>query len=195
MVTYEQFVREVAKTDHVPVDLELLVRSTIDGAPSPFDDLGVVAVLPGEDVNDTSYLSESELADPDIAENIAAIGHVLERAVMVAKSEDGVHFGYWVDGRDGDLEGAPIVSFDSEGQFALEPGASLAEAIAWQVTFGDPDEWGELRDGFAEHGIAFSVDDPDELGDEPVAAPSDPRALHLAFVNDSRVARGLDPIG
>lgn len=181
MSATEDFQQQVLRGHDLPADLRLLVAGAAEGEETPFDDLEAEPLLPGsDDVNDTSYLSEEERADPDIAANLAAIDEVLARAVWVARDGEGRAYGYWLEGRaeaDG-VQGAPIVTFDSEGQFDLSPAATLAEACVYANAL-DEEDFEAGRDAFAGAGIAFSAQTLGELDDVEATVSPTPAELHV----------------
>jgi hypothetical protein len=78
---------------------------------------------------DTSYLSETERANPDIAANVRAIADVCGLIAFVAADDEEQHFGYWRGPNHRKVADSPVVFLDNEGQFDLCAGKTLAEAI------------------------------------------------------------------
>lgn len=188
MSTVDEFQRIVLRGAEPPADLRLLVEGFVDERATPFDELGIVPVMSDDDeqVNDTSYLTEDDLARPDVRANVAAIDDVIARAVWVARDDEGRFLGYWLEGREpgAGVAGAPIVAYDTEGQFEIVPGASLAEACAYLGAWDDADDadpvWDDARTAFAEAGIPFSVETQGELDDAADAVDPRPEDLHAA---------------
>lgn len=126
---------------------------------------------------DFSYLTEKDLADPDIRANVAAMKDVFARIVFVGENVNGDAFGYWLDKDkdDAPLDQTPIVVCDSEGQFNLMPGRNLIEAILFDLA-GDPSDFDEARDELNEMGFEISATSLKDLR-EPVCELA-PAELH-----------------
>ncbi|MCI0464348.1 MAG: hypothetical protein L0Z62_46025 [Gemmataceae bacterium] len=91
---------------------------------------------------DTSYLTEAERANPDIAANVRAIAGVCGLIAFVAAHEDGEYFGYWRGPGKRAVADSPIVRLDNEGQFNFCGGSSFAEALLSEAVDDDQfDEW------------------------------------------------------
>lgn len=122
-----EFVENRLRGDSLPPDLSILVSNR--------DEL---ARLTGVVLNssaswapwlDTSYLTEKDLADPDIRANVRAIGEVCKFIDFVAEDEDGNYLGYWRGPNRLPLSEAPVVCLDNEGQFDFCGTANIAGAI------------------------------------------------------------------
>lgn len=98
---------------------------------------------------DTSYLSDAERADPGIAANLKAIHDVCGLISFVAAYEDGEYYGYWRGPEGRPVAKSPIVLLDSEGQFELCAGRTLAEALLARAP-----RFEEARDWMRSIGIA-----------------------------------------
>ena len=205
MMTYldnmKRFKQEVAGTDNLPHDLEVLAWATITDAGTPFDELGLFAILPDEKdelldelVFGHDYLSEDERADPDIQANIAAVEQVARMITFVARDDDGNLYGYWHGKSNRPLEDAPIVQYDTEGQFDIMPGASLTEAFAAWYCY-DNDEWfDEIKQGFAELDVDFICDSWQAVYDSAEEWADDPAELHNEMYDAERAKKGLPPL-
>lgn len=107
---------------------------------------------------DTSYLSETDRADPDIRANVQAIAEVCALIDFVAEDEESNYLGYWRGPSKIDLAQAPIVRLDNEGQFSFCHTVHLAGALlvgssqfddlrAWLESIGVgslPNDWDDL---------------------------------------------------
>lgn len=192
MSELSEFQRDIAKTTDLPSDLALLAEATLGAtADDPFRSFGLRARRPGEVASpyDTSYLNAEALADKDIVANVEAISLVADRARWVAVGDNGEAYGYWLDGRE-ELEGSPIVKYDTEGQFELLPGSHLTEAVIADIVFDDLEEWEEITEPLAAAGLTFSVTDPADLSEQDVEADPTPRALHVRLAAERRAALG-----
>lgn len=169
---------------------ELVSLNRLGGAPCP-DDLRILLTdgiellqALGVEVNgdasrkpwaDKSYLTESDLADPDIAANVRAIDDTFEHINFVARMEDEIYIGYWRGPQQAPLEVCPLVSYDSEGQFHL-CGGRFVEAFFF-VSFDDVG-LEDFRSGCRELGIELPFESIDDIA-TPVIDP-DPKTFHLA---------------
>lgn len=199
--TLARFKREVAGTEHLPRDLEVLAWATVTDAGTPFDELELSAILPDEKealldelVFGHSYLSETELADPDIQANISAIEQVGRMITFVAKDGDGNVYGYWHGQSNRPIEHAPIVQYDTEGQFYIMPGASLTEAFCASYCFEDDDLFDDFKQAFAELDVPFVCNSWQAVYAGETAFEDDPADLHSAIYNRERIKRGLPPV-
>ena len=100
---------------------------------------------------DSSYLSEDEKANPEIAANIRALEEVCSLIAFVAACESDEYIGYWREPDKRAVADSPLTYFDNEGQFDLCGGTNIAEAILAQA-FGE-DHFQELRDWMRSIGI------------------------------------------
>lgn len=109
---------------------------------------------------DKGYLTENDLRNPDIAANVQAIDDVFQCIDFVARLEDELYIGYWRGPQRRSIQDSPLVSYDSEGQFAL-CGARFVEALV--STIFDQD----LREKFcascSEIGVALSFESLDDI--------------------------------
>jgi hypothetical protein len=121
---------------------------------------------------DTSYLRESDWANPDIRANVRAIAEVCTSIDFVAADEERNYFGYW-RGQAHAISQAPIVRLDNEGQFDFCGTTNMAGAI---LTAGGGGPFEEVRSWMQGIGIASLPAGPYDLFDADVR-PS-PRELH-----------------
>ncbi|UVH59114.1 hypothetical protein NWF24_06805 [Variovorax paradoxus] len=122
---------------------------------------------------DTSYLRESEWANPDIRANVKAIAEVCASIDFVAADEERNYFGYWRGQADINVSQAPIVRLDNEGQFDFCGTTNLAGAI---LTAGGGGLFEEVRSWMQGIGIGSLPTVPYDLFDVDIH-PS-PRQLH-----------------
>jgi hypothetical protein len=67
--------------------------------------------------SDTSYLSPSDLENPDIAENLQAMSQTNAHIQFVLAHEDGEYLGYWRGPEKRPIADSPLVLLDNEGQY------------------------------------------------------------------------------
>jgi len=163
------------KGEPIPNDLELLLAC--------FDE---VRELTGIEVGDAaewapwldvSYLSESQLKDPDISANIEAISGVCEYISFVVATEDAEYIGYWRGPNNRSLSQSPIVRLDNEGQFRTCAGRNIVEALLSELYNGET--FLELKQLFESKGLALpyssyaDIPHADEPAEEPYIAPAE----------------------
>jgi hypothetical protein len=125
---------------------------------------------------DTSYLTESDWADPGIRANVKAIAEVCALIDFVVEDEERNYVGYWRGPAHTALSQAPIVRLDNEGQFDFCGTANIAGAI---LIAGGDDLFEELQSWLQEIGIGMLPADPYDLLD--VDTEIGPRKLHAAL--------------
>lgn len=157
----------------VPEDLAIWRRQQAEGNSNPWSE--ALRLLDDDEqppALDTSYLTAEDLANPDIAANVRAIAQTATLITWVAQDEDeGQAFGYWRGPNDLPLAAAPIVSFDTEGQFHLLRGTTLSEALSDEYGQWADDGYPGLVAQCRAQGVSISADDPDDLP-EPTASPT-----------------------
>lgn len=196
MHALEKFKKMVLQSEAIPADLKRLLEMHLAGGDSPFDELGLYPIMPGEEnkIFDTSYLNEADLADLDIKCNIEAIHHVARYARFVAEGDDSDFFGYWLGKSNRKIESAPIIKYDSEGQFSLLPGKTLVEAVAIMNSFDEQDDFLDYKEKFESIGIRFEVSNVEDAYDIYPEVDDDPEKLHSEIYNQQRGSRGLTPV-
>ncbi len=164
----------------IPDDLAVWRRLEAAGQAHPWPD-ALRLLADGEQPAglDTSHLTAEDLAKPDVAANTRAIAETAALITWVAENTDeGVAFGYWRGPDDLPLDVAPVVAFDTEGQFELLPGTSLSEALTDEYGQWSEEDYTALVKQCRAHGVAISADDPDDLL-EPEVSPT-PAQHHAA---------------
>ncbi|KAF0812677.1 hypothetical protein IGB42_02969 [Andreprevotia sp. IGB-42] len=197
--TLAAFQQSIFKNQPIPADVQTLFA--LQSARVPNDDEyadafeAIQCRLIGPDdaiaLLDHSYLSEEELANPDIAANVAATKEVFALITFVVQNDNSDVIGYWHGPEGTPIGQAAIVKYDSEGQFSLLQGTTLTEALLGDYVFDDDEEFTSLRDWFAEDGITITASNWDDLASpEPASTPDD---LHETLYNQHRTAAGLPP--
>lgn len=175
--------RRICHTDDVPTDLVVLVRSTISAQPSPFDEIELRAILPNEPnpVCDFSDMREQDWADRATCANVEAIKQTADMATFVATDAERNCYGYWHGKHHRPLLQSPIVRYDTEGQFSILPGNSLAEAVIADYAFEDDAFFDTSKKAFAALGVHFQADNASTLFDAIVDIDDDPAEIHEAL--------------
>lgn len=109
---------------------------------------------------DNSYLTEDDLANPDISANVQAIEDTFRLITWIAQTSD-TAYGYWRGPNNVDLSDAPLVSYDTEGQFHLVGANNITEALADAATeLGE--DWDEIVAACRIAGVTDDLRDIDE---------------------------------
>ncbi|MDL5198822.1 hypothetical protein [Streptomyces sp. ALI-76-A] len=187
-------------------------RERLDGRPIP-DDLRVLLVAQWEgrtdfahllDLDffeagevhpllDTSYLSEKELADPEMQGVNAAAAEMATYVKLVAKGGKG-WIGYWLHPDEPADRAWHLIELDTEFTFWSLVGLTLTEgAAAERAHYQDePDErvaFTRLAAELAELGLPLSTQDYDALDQTEYRV--DPEKLMEALIEAERDKRGL----
>ncbi|MFF5932534.1 hypothetical protein [Streptomyces sp. NPDC012508] len=187
-------------------------RERLDGRPIP-DDLRVLLVAQWEgrtdftrllDLDffeagevhpllDTSYLSEKELADPEMQAVNAAAAEMATYVKLVAKGGKG-WLGYWLHPDEPADRPWHLTELDTEFTFWSLVGLTLTEgAAAGRASYRDePDEriaFTQLAAELAEIGLPLSTRDYDALDDTEYRV--DPEELMEELIEAEREKRGL----
>jgi hypothetical protein len=150
----EKFSKHRLGGELVPMDLQILLLHQNELEQRT----GIVLTL-DEDWTpwlDTSYLSEAEKANPEIAANIRAIEEVCSMIAFVAVYEDDEYIGYWRGPDRRFVADSPLTYLDNEGQFYLCGGTNIAEAILARAS--GEEHFQELRDWMRSIGIDIHWD-------------------------------------
>jgi hypothetical protein len=167
---------------------ELLSRNRLGGEPIP-EDLRILLehrdellVRTGIELNwdqdwapwrDTSYLTEEDWANPDIAANVRAIDSVSDLTAFIAAHEDGEYIGYWRGPEGRAISHSPLITLDNEGQFAFAGGGNFAAAL---LSRAFDEGFAELRAWLRSLGISEIPESPSDIEDPKNV--SSPRDLH-----------------
>lgn len=187
-------------------------RERLDGRPLP-DDLRVLLVAQWEgrtdfthrlDLDffeagevhpllDTSYLSEKELADPQMQAVNAGAAEMARYVKLVAKGGKG-WIGYWLHPDEPADRPWHLIQLDTEFTFWGLAGLTLTEgAAAEQASYEDgPDgriAFTRLATELAELGLPLSTQDYDALDDTEYTV--DPEELMEELIEAEREKRGL----
>ena len=138
--------------------------------------LGVQVLDEDDDLFTHEYLTAEDLARPDVVANIAAINEVAALALWALQNEESELWGWWQGPDQIPLERAPVVRYDTEGQFELMAGRDMATALAVHYSWDEEERYQAIRDALADLGL----DLPATLADAqlwPEVTPT-PRTLH-----------------
>ncbi|MEU9457510.1 hypothetical protein ACFVZJ_32065 [Streptomyces sp. NPDC058322] len=187
-------------------------RERLDGRPIP-DDLRVLLVAQWEGrtdfthlldleffesgeahpLLDTSYLSEKELADPEMQAVNAAAAEMAKYVKLVAKGGKG-WIGYWLHPDEPADRAWHLTELDTEFSFWSLVGLTLTEGVAAERADyqDDPDEriaFTQLAAELAELGLPLSTQDYDALDDTEYTV--NPEKLMEELIEAEREKRGL----
>ena len=111
-----------------------LSRTRLDSKPVPRDmvvlldryqaQLAKLGIFISDDPNvapwaDESYLTEADLANPDIAANVRAMRDTNRLIYFIGFADNGESFGIWRKVSSEDLNCCPPVTLDTEGQYEV----------------------------------------------------------------------------
>jgi hypothetical protein len=149
----------------LPPDLRTLLMLQWQNAATPLSEVGARLIGDDEahDLLEHSYLNDDDRANPDIMANVAAIESTCEHAVFVVEDCDRAILGYWFGPENVDIADAPIVKYDTEGQFLLMEGTTVSEALVGATAFEDVERFAELKQAFTNVGIEIAADRWDDL--------------------------------
>lgn len=157
----------------LPADLEIWRTRQDAGERNPWSEtLTFLADGAPPNALDTSYLTDADRSNPDIAANVEAVLATAALVTWAAEDEDETRaFGYWRSPRDTPLAEAPVVVIDSEWQFALTYGTNLSEALCYEYGEYVDDGYDGLVGKCRALGVEITVDHPADFT-EPSAAPT-----------------------
>lgn len=181
-----RFKREILQSADIPPDLLRLYETETRRVPNvheyvdAYEMLGLELIVPGAlpSLMTNDYLSEEDLKNPDIRANVKAVDEVFAHCTFVATDDNGNLIGYWRGPEKLPLDQAPVVRFDTEGQFTLLDGLHITEAVAADMTFEDDEKFSELRAAFEKMGVAFSSSHRDTLARHAHPPSESPDEMH-----------------
>ncbi|MGW1466643.1 hypothetical protein ACWCPT_20125 [Streptomyces sp. NPDC002308] len=190
-----EFSRERLDGRPVPDDLRVLLVAQWEGRTDFARVLGLEFFGTGEvhPLLDTSYLSEEELADPEMQAVNAAAAEMARYVKLVAKGGKG-WVGYWLHPDEPADRGWQPMELDTEFTFWTMAGRTLTEGVAAErASYQDePDE----RDAFTrlaaelvELGVPLNTVEYDALDEAEYRV--DPEKLMEELTEGEREKRGL----
>lgn len=135
--------------------------------------------------SDTSYLTDADRQNPDIAANVEAMAETNRLIAWFGRDAEG-YLGLWRGPQNRPLTEAPVVRLDSEGQYSIVA-ASVPEYLAIAMP---EDEFASTRDALTAAGFKVGFN-PDAIWGALDAFDDDPNAYRAELYERARVARGL----
>ncbi|MFI8005016.1 hypothetical protein [Streptomyces sp. NPDC086010] len=190
-----EFSRDRLDGRAIPDDLRALLVAQWDGR-TDFARLLRLDFFEAGEVHpllDTSYLSDEELADPEMQAVNAAAASMAAYVKLVAKGGKG-WVGYWFHPAEPTDRAWRLIELDTEFSFWNPVGRTLAEgSAAEQASYQDePDEriaFARLAAELAALGLPLGTQDYDALDDSAYAV--DPERLMEELTGAEREKRGL----
>lgn len=189
-----EFSRERLDGRPIPDDLRVLLVAQWEGRTGFTHLLGLDFFETGEvhPLLDTSYLSEKELADPEMQAVNAGTAEMAKYVKLVAKGGKG-WIGYWLHPDEPTDRAWHLIELDTEFSFWSLVGLTLTEGTAAeQASYQDePDEriaFTQLAAELAELGLPLSTQDYDALDDTEYTV--DPEGLMEELIEAEREKRG-----
>jgi len=155
--TVSEFKEKILKGQVVPNDLKVIIENQccLDVLEEQLE-FELIEHARVEKEISHAYLSEGERKNIDIKANIFAINKVFEYITFFAEAENGMLLGYWHGEESLNILKAPLVGYDTEGQFKLFDGNQIIESLAMEWTGEDEEEYEEIQDSFLECNIQVS---------------------------------------
>ncbi|MFG2214488.1 hypothetical protein ACGFN1_06345 [Streptomyces sp. NPDC048685] len=189
------FSRERLDSRPIPDDLRVLLVAQWEGRTDFTRLLDLEFFESGEahPLLDTSYLSEKELADPEMQAVNAAAAEMAKYVKLVAKGGKG-WIGYWLHPDEPADRAWHLMELDTEFSFWSLVGLTLTEGVAAERADyqDDPDEriaFTQLAAELAELGLPLSTQDYDALDDTEYTV--NPEKLMEELIEAEREKRGL----
>ncbi|MFJ2371507.1 hypothetical protein ACIOZL_01730 [Streptomyces sp. NPDC087769] len=189
------FSRERLDSRPIPDDLRVLLVAQWEGRTDFTHLLDLEFFESGEahPLLDTSYLSEKELADPEMQAVNAAAAEMAKYVKLVAKGGKG-WIGYWLHPDEPADRAWHLMELDTEFSFWSLVGLTLTEGVAAERADyqDDPDEriaFTQLAAELAELGLPLSTQDYDALDDTEYTV--NPEKLMEELIEAEREKRGL----
>lgn len=135
--------------------------------------------------SDTSYLSEADRENPDVAANVEAMTETNKLISWFGRDAEG-YLGLWRGPSDRPLSESPVVRLDSEGQYSI-----VAATIADYLAIAMPeDEFANTRETLTRAGFKVGFN-PDAIWGALDGFDDDPNAYRNELYEQNRVKRGL----
>ncbi|MFF5258963.1 hypothetical protein ACFY4C_08455 [Actinomadura viridis] len=190
-----EFSRERLDGRPIPDDLRAMLVAQWEGRTDFRFLLDITFFEPGQlsPLLDTGYLTEKELADPEMQAVNAGAAEMSKYAKFVAEGGKG-WIGYWTHPDEPADVPPPIIELDTEFTFWNLAGRTLAEACASERAHyqDEPDErvaFAQLADRLAELGLPLGTRDYDALHDPEYTVA--PEQLMEDLIDAERKKRGL----
>jgi hypothetical protein len=104
---------------------------------------------------DHDYINDADRADPSIMANVRAMQDTDKKLKFVIQCDDMSLIGYWQPDPETPLEQCALFWLDTEGQYYLAEGKTLAESLAYRALVdGSEDTFWSLQDAFERLGIS-----------------------------------------
>lgn len=169
------FVEHRLGGQNVPTDLAILLAKIVseagfqNSAWNPLHQVGGELLWTDKQfpLLDHDYINDEDRADPATMANVRAMQDTDKMLKFVIQVEDTSLLGYWQPDPKIPLEKCPLYWLDTEGQYQLAEGKSLAETLVYRATTdGDDDTARSLIDAFARLGVIVSpADEASIFGD------------------------------
>jgi len=163
----------LSSTKELPNDLRVLIdnidccKNLLNQIKCRFIDSDNIPMLLSQD-----YLNDNDKQDKYIMANISATNKVFEYITFIVETVDGSVAGYWHGPENIDIQLAPIVMYDTEGQFSILNGKSLIEAIVGDYLFDDDEKFLFFQNQFQKCGINISAKWSDLVQKTPTTIPN-----------------------
>jgi hypothetical protein len=136
--------------------------------------------------SDTSYLTEEDRANPDIAANVEAMAQTNTLIAWFGRDSEGF-VGLWRGPENTPLPKCPVVRLDSEGQYEV-----IANSIGDYLLTSVEEDIADARETLIEAG--FDMSESSEGAWDAIADSGEVNDYRHELYNEGRKKRGLEPI-
>ncbi|VAW11955.1 hypothetical protein MNBD_BACTEROID03-2272 [hydrothermal vent metagenome] len=164
--------KEELQNQDVPNDLKLAIQN-FECIEDLFEEMECRFFDPEEipSLTDNSYLTDSDKKNKGTMAAVSASDQVFEHITFVVEALNGDLVGYWHGPENVEIKKAPIVKYDTEGQFSILSGLNLIEALVGDYVFDEDDEFLEFQENFSECGIEIVSKWDDLVETQPKTNP------------------------
>lgn len=189
----KKFQKTILKGQEIPKNLEILLTNKCALAILEKHNFELLNELSLQEELSHSYLNDNDKKNLDIMANVKAIDDVFKRITFFATSNarfNSVTIGYWCENEETSILNAPLVTYNSEGEFSLLYDYNIIESLLAEITMEDEDEYEEYKTLFSKCDITLK-----EIWDLEIKKPNVlPQDLHHKLYNEYRKEFGLESI-
>ena len=174
--TVNEFKEKILKGQSIPEALENILQNQccLETLESELEFELIEEGRIEEEISHT-YIKPEQRKDKAISANIFAINKVFEYITFFAEAENGMLLGYWHGTENLNILKAPLVSYDTEGQFELYSSNRIIEELALRWTCEEEEEYEELQNEFSKCNVKIA-DIGSNLGN--IETKSNPAKMH-----------------
>lgn len=143
------FTKEELAAKTIPNDLEKLIKN-FDCCEDLLEEMECRFFEEGEvpDLISHSYLNDEDKLNKATMASVSAAIELSNYITFVVEAIDGNLVGYWHGPENIELKSAPIVMYNTEGQYSILSGSNLVEALVGDYLFDDDEEFSNFQSQF-----------------------------------------------